>query len=391
MHIASWTRDLRQGGKTGWEVHYEASKQADGDADVIMLSIGEHDFDTPEPIVDACIGALRDGQHHYTNAGGIAPLLAAIADREQDITGVRTTPANVIAQSGAQGALFSAALSVADPHDEIIIVEPHYVTYPATMRATGAKVVTVGCDADHDFAVSPDAIAAAVTENTSLILINTPNNPTGAVYPRDTLEAIAEICRQRDIWLMSDEVYSDFCYDADFVHPRALKGMADRTIVVSSLSKSYAMTGWRMGWAIAPEPLIEAMNDISLVMHYGLPEFIQTAAVSAFADHTIADRIVNRYRARRDLFIAALAEEGFQAHTPAGGMNVMLDLRALNRSSEDICWQLLKEEKVSVLPGDGFGPSAKGFVRISFCNHEDKLAEAAHRIGRFLRRQGLNG
>ncbi len=391
MHIASWTQDLRKGGKTGWEVHYAADERARNDSDIIMLSIGEHDFDTPGPIVEACVGALNAGDHHYTSVAGEPPLRAAIAAREERITGIPTRPENVIVQAGAQGALFTAALSVADPDDEIIVVEPHYVTYPPTMRATGATVVTVGCDAERDFAISPDAIAEAVTDRTSLILINTPNNPTGAVYPRDTLEAIAEICRKRDIWLMSDEVYSAFCYDADFVAPRTLPGMQDRTIVVSSLSKSHAMTGWRMGWAIAPEPLVKAMEDISLVMLYGQPGFIQQAALRAVEDDTIAAGIVARYRARRDLFIAALAEEGFQAHTPAGGMNVMLDLRALNRSSEEICWQLLDEEKVSVLPGDGFGPSARGFIRISFCNHEDKLAEAAHRIGRFLRRQGLNG
>jgi arginine:pyruvate transaminase len=282
--------------------------------------------------------------------------------------------------------LFAAAQCLLSPGDEALLIAPHYVTYPATLRAAGATVVAVASDPDHAFALDIGRLEASVTGRTRLLLLNSPNNPTGAVYPVEVLERIATLVIEHDLWLIWDEVYAPFAYDQPFVSPRSLAGMAERTVAVNSLSKSHAMTGWRLGWAIAPETLIDRMSDLALVMHYGLPGFIQDAALVALANEGAQADIVGRYRRRRDLFIEALREQGFDAASPAGGMNVMLDLRDLGRPSEDLAWQLLEDERVAVLPGDGFGSVAAGFVRASFCTSEDRLGEAARRIGRFVRR-----
>ena len=386
MRFARRTDALRAGGKTGWEVHYEALARAARDPEVIVLSQGEHDFETPEPIVDAAVAGLRAGNHHYTPPAGDPALRAAVAERETRRNGVLTNAGEVIIQPGAQGALFGATQCLLDPGDEAILIAPYYVTYSATLRASGARVVTVASDPDAGFALDLDRLEAAVTAKTRLILINSPNNPSGAVYPPAALERIAGLAVAHDLWLVSDEVYAPFAYDGAFVSPRTLPGMAERTVVVYSLSKSHAMTGWRLGWAIGPEPLIERMTDLALVTLYGLPGFIQDAARCALADDQAEARIVERYRRRRDLFVGRLVEKGLVLGAPAGGMNVMLDLRAFGRSSEDLAWRLLEEERVGVLPGDGFGDVAQGFVRASFCTSEARLAEAAARIGRFLQR-----
>jgi arginine:pyruvate transaminase len=265
-----------------------------------------------------------------------------------------------------------------------------YVTYPATVAATGATLVKVPLLAERGFHLDLDALAAAVTPRTRAILVNSPHNPTGAVMTRPELEAVARLCRRHDLWLISDEVYATLLYDGEHVSPASLPGMADRTATVSSLSKSHAMTGWRVGWLIGPAALIEHAANLALSMLYGSPPFIQDAATVALTqDGADAGAMLDRFRRRRDAVCRRLAGlPGLACTRPKGGMFVMLDIRRTGLSAEDFAQRLLAEERVCVLSGDAFGGAATGHVRLSLTAPDERLAEACNRIGRFAFRLG---
>lgn len=350
---------------------------------IIMLSVGDHDFDTPSETVEACVNAVRSGFHHYTQLPGIPRLREAMARISTRCTGVPTSKDEVIATPGGQAALYAAVQAVLDPGGHAIVVAPYYATYPGTFRAAGAGFTVVETRAEDGFQPDIAAIEKAVEPNTHAILINTPNNPTGAVYTRKSLEGIADICRRHDLWLMSDEVYWTLG-GGEHVSPRALPGMAERTLVINSMSKSHGMTGWRIGWVTGPASLIRQLISLNLVTTYGLADFVSHAAVEALEKDYGVREIAERYAARRTVFLDAI--RGMNEVTvrgSAGGMYVMLDIRAVEPDCEKFAWALLEKEKVSVMPGASFGDAAKGHIRISLCQPEDVLLEAAHRLRRF--------
>jgi arginine:pyruvate transaminase len=291
----------------------------------------------------------------------------------------------VVVVAGAQCALFAAAICVLDRGDEIIAPEPAYVTYEAVVGASGARMVHVPLRAEREFALDPADVAAAITPRTRAILINSPNNPTGAMVPRATWLEVGELCRRHDLWLLSDEVYGSIVFDGSHVSPAGLPDMAERTITISSLSKSHAMTGWRLGWAIGPRGLIEHLERLALCMLYGSPTFIQDAALHALR-HPAAElaEMTASYRRRRDLVCGRLGNiGGIRCRRPAGGMFVMADVRGTGLTAQQFATELLEAEAVSVLPGEAFGPSAAGHVRINLGNSDAELAEACGRIIRF--------
>ena len=254
-------------GKDGWEVHFAAWQRLEAGEDIIMLSVGDHDFHTPTETVEAGIAALRAGHHHYTQLPGIPALREAMARISTRCTGIETSPEQVIATPGGQASLYAAVQGVLDPGDHAIVVAPYYATYPGTFRAAGADFTVVETRATDGFQPDAKAIEAAVRPNTRAMLINTPNNPTGAVYTRESLEGVADICRRHDLWLLSDEVYWTLG-DSEHLSPRALPGMDERTLVINSMSKSHGMTGWRLGWLTGPQELITLLVSLKLVTTY---------------------------------------------------------------------------------------------------------------------------
>ena len=234
-------------GKDGWEVHFSALARKQAGEPIIMLSVGDHDFDTPAETVEACVKAVRGGFHHYTQLPGIPALRAAMAKVSTRCTGVSTTADEVIATPGGQAALYAAVQAVLDPGSHAIVVAPYYATYPGTFRAGGVDYTVVETRAESDFQPDATAVEKALRQNTRAILINTPNNPTGAIYTKKSLEGLADICRRKDLWMLSDEVYWTLA-GGSHISPRALPGMAERTLVINSMSKSHGMTGWRIGW-----------------------------------------------------------------------------------------------------------------------------------------------
>ena len=386
MHYSSLTTRIAGEGAAAWDIHCRAlERQAAGD-DVIILSVGDPDFVTPAPIVDSAIASLRAGATHYADVQGKARLRELIAARHR-ARGGTAGPDNVAVMAGAQCGLYAVAQCLLDPGDEVIVPEPMYVTYEAALQAAGATLVRVPLRAGEGFQPRLADLEAAVTPRTRALLVNSPHNPTGQCLSREAWQGIAELCRRRDLWLVSDEVYAELVYDGEHLCPATLPGMAERTAVIDSLSKSHAMTGWRLGWVIGPEALIDHLSNLALCMLYGSPEFIQDAACAALADppEQLATMRAT-YRARRDTVCHALeGSSAVEVLRPAAGMFMMIDIRRTGLTAQAFADKLLDEQGVSLLAGEAFGPSAAGFVRLSLTVDAERLGEACRRIERCAR------
>jgi arginine:pyruvate transaminase len=385
MRYASRVAGLAGAEAAAWDIHRLALDRQAGGQDVILLSVGDPDLPTPRPIVDRAKASLDAGRTHYADVTGQIELRAAIAAHHQRLSGQTVDPSEVVVLAGAQSALFAACQCLLEPGDEVIVPEPMYVTYPATIAAAGARLVRVPLLAERGFHLDLDALSAAVTPRTRAILLNSPHNPTGAVMTRHELEAVALLCRQHELWLLSAEVYATLVFEGEHVAPAGLPGMAERTATIASLSKSHAMTGWRIGWLIGPRQLARHVSHLALCMLYGSPTFIQDAATEALArEHVEVAAMHERYRRRRDAVCRRLAGlPGLSCTRPKGGMFVMLDVRRTGLSAEAFARSLLADEGVCVLAGDAFGGAAAGHVRLSLTASDERLAEACNRIGRF--------
>ncbi len=386
MRFASMTRRLGGDGADGWGTLFEAWQAKDRGEDVIILAIGDPDFPTPEPIVDAAVGALRAGDTHYSEIAGRPRLRELIAARFSAQTGRSWGPEHVMPFAGTQNALFAASLCLLEQGDEVITFDPMYLTYDATLTAGGATLTRLALDAEAGFRVDGEQLAAAVGPTTRAVVLTTPNNPTGAVASPDELEAVAAVAREHDLWVVADEVYSELVFEGEHTSIAALDGMADRTVTVSSLSKSHAMTGWRLGWAVAPPPLVEHFNDLGMAMAYGLPGFIQTAAVEALATQDVAvGEMREIYRRRRDLVAGELdGVDGMTVLVPQAGMYVMVDVRAFPASADGFAWDLYRATGVAVVDAGGFGPASAGWLRLSFTASDDDLTEGCRRLKAYV-------
>lgn len=382
---SSRIRGVIKDGSNGWEVYYRAVEmQASGRA-VTMLSIGDHDIKTDRDILDAMQASAIGGNVGYTSVAGSHALRAAIAHRAARLGHDGVSPDNVIVTSGGQGALFSAMMAVLDPGDGCVVLDPYYATFDVTVRAAGGEPVIVPTRSEDGFQPDAEAIAAALTPRTRAILLNTPNNPSGAVYDRDRLEAVAALARQHDLWVISDELYDGQIHVGAHVSPRSFPGMAERTIVIGSMSKGYAMTGARIGWAIAPRALTVLMVDLAGATTYGLPGFLQDAAVYALTERAeLEDVVAERYSRRRNIAVAALAGSNtLRAVPPEGGMYVMLDVRGTGLDGIAFAERLLDACAIGVMPGESFGEAAAGHIRIALTVDDAALEDAMRRIVTF--------
>ena len=387
MKLASRVQSLGGARAGAWEIHRQASERLAAGEDVIVLSLGEAEFDTPSSIIEAAIQSLRSGRTRYANAEGVPAFRDAVARQHASKTVHKVTAGNVVIVPGAQCGLFAASLMCCDPGSEVIVAEPAYVTYEAVVGASGARSIYVSLRFNDGFRLDPADVAAAVTPHTRAILLNTPHNPTGAVIGRTDMEAIGEIARAHDLWIIVDEVYAQLVYDGEHVSPASIPSLQSRTLSIGSLSKSHAMTGWRLGWVVAPREVAVHLAELSIAMLYGQPPFLQDAGVHALT-HAQEDAagICATFRARRDVLCDALKDVvGIACERPAGGMFVMADIRATGLDGDAFAQRLLDAQGVSVLSGDAFGPSTQGYVRIGLTQTEKRLAEAARRIGAFTK------
>ncbi|GAA6158097.1 pyridoxal phosphate-dependent aminotransferase [Ruegeria sp. HU-ET01832] len=308
-------------------------------------------------------------------------LRDTVAARVQTRTGVPTTRKNVLITPGGQSALFAAHVAVCDPGDVGLYLDPYYATYPGTIRGAGAIDRAVQTTAKAAFQPDPQQIEAASDGAVSL-LINTPNNPTGVVYSRQTLEGLADVCRKRDLWLISDEVYDTQVWDGAHISPRSLPDMADRTLVVGSMSKSHAMTGSRCGWVVGPEKVISYLITLATHTTYGVPGFVQDAAHFALtAGDKLENSIAAPFRRRRTLAIEILSAQTTVGLVPAqGAMYLMLDVRATGLSGLEFANALLDKRRIAVMPGESFGTAAKGHIRVAMTIEDVRFASALKTI-----------
>lgn len=354
--------------------------------DIISFSVGEPDFTTPKNIIDACKDSLDKGFTHYTPSMGIPELRKAIAEFVRAKNAIPCEAKNVLVTPTKQ-ALFMVALAYLNPGDEVLLPDPSWVSYEAHIRMCGAIPKYITTTFDDGFVIDPAKVEAAVTPKTKMIIINTPSNPTGCVQPESTLRAIADICKDRDIMVLVDEIYEHIIYGGRKHYSiAAMPDMFDRTITISGLSKTYAMTGWRIGWMIAPEADIKGVNKLQSHSITCCTSFTQPAALAAIkGPQTEKEKMVAEFKKRRDLALDLISEiPGLECNVPDGAFYLFPKYTAKIASNE-LAEKFLMEGHVAVTPGRAFGPAGEGFFRMSYAASESDIIEGLGRIKDIMR------
>ncbi len=352
--------------------------------DIVSFSMGEPDFTTPSNIIDAACDSLQQGFTHYTPSTGIPELRKAIADYTKKNDNVPCEAKNVLVTPTKQ-AIFMTCLAYIDPGDEVILPDPSWVSYEACVRLAGGVPVYIPTKFEDNFVVDPALIEAAITPKTKMIILNTPTNPTGCVIPADKLKQIADIAMAHNIKVMSDEIYSAIIYEGKHTSMASFPGMFENTILISGLSKTFAMTGWRIGWAIAPEEDIKNINKLQSHSISCCTSFAQKAAVEALnGPQDSKFNMVKAFRKRRDLALDLIKDiPGMECNTPNGAFYLFPKYNK-DIPSAKIAEILLKEGHVAVTPGTAFGPCGEGFFRISYATSEKQIQEGIARIKKTL-------
>jgi len=371
---------------SAWHVHERALERRRAGDDVILLCIGDPDFDTPPLIFGEALGAMRAGRTHYSPPAGEPALREAIAELESRTSPHPCRPEEVVVFAGATNALFAVMATLLDPGQSIVVPEPMYVGYTPIFEALGIEVLPVPLRTAHNFNLDIPAMKRAVTATTRAMLINTPGNPAGNMIEPAQMAELAAFCRERGLWLICDEVYSMITFSRRHTSLRAAAAQTDNVVMVDALSKSHAMSGWRIGWTVSPEPLAERLARYGAAMLFGCSQFIQDAAAFALRnDDVYVEKMRLEYLARRDMIVAGLnALPGLRCALPDAGMFVMVDVSGTGMDGLAFAGRLFDAEGVSTVPGVGFGPSARDYVRISLAQDRATLARALARIARFV-------
>jgi len=332
--------------------------------------------------LQATIQSLQNGDHHYTDVNGTPELRASIARYHSNLTGQKTTADNCTSFAGAQNALFATAQVLLEPGDEVILSEPYYTTYAATFSSSGAQLVSVPVTKANNFQLSTDDISNAITDKTQAIVLNSPNNPMGTCYNAKAFATVVALCVEHSIWLIVDAVYLDIVAVSPGDLPYTVPGANDVLVTIGSLSKSHRMTGWRIGWTVAPTKVAEHLTHLSMCMHYGLPPFIMKAASVAIEQSTQTPILVRETLARRRKIAIPILENIRIAtlHDSGQGMFILIDVSELGISAYAFSKRLLDEHNVAVLPCNGFGHAGAALVRIGLCVDDDKLEGACRKI-----------
>ena len=377
MKLSSRITQITPGGADGWELYRKARSMAASGLPVVQLTLGEPDIRTDPQILQALHAAAKAGHTGYPNIPGIPALRAKIASRIAERTGVPTTPDNIQITAGGQAGLFMAHHAACDEGDVALFIDPYYPTYPGTIRSIGAVPRAIQVHAEDGFQPRASAIKAA-TDGAKSLLINSPNNPTGVIYGRDTLESLAAVCQDHDMWLISDEVYDTQVWQGTHLSPRALPGMAERTLVIGSMSKSHAMTGSRLGWICGPQEAINHLTDLTTNTNYGIPGYIQDAALFALdLGSAFEAGIAAPFKRRRAITQTILAGQNLiQSARMDGAMYVMLDVRPTGLTGAEFATVLLDQHLIAVMPGGSFGQASAGHVRVAMTVADDAYARA---------------
>ena len=357
----------------------------------ISLGVGEPDFKTPWAVREAGIESLEHGRTRYTSNAGLKELRAEIARYLDRRMGLKYDPEKeVLVTVGGSEAIDMCIRTLVQPGDEVIIPEPCFVCYEPITTLSGGVPVHVACHQEDEFRLRANALKAAITPRTKLLIMPFPNNPTGAVMEREDLEAIAEVLRGTDIMVLSDEIYAELNYGLqNHVSIATLPGMAERTVVVNGFSKTYAMTGWRLGYACGPAPIIKIMTKIHQSAIMSAPTTSQYAAITALKDcGGEIERMRNEYNMRRRLVVKSFNDMGLSCFEPRGAFYAFPCIKSSGMTSEEFCTKLLEQKHVAIIPGNAFGASGEGYARVSYAYSVEHLMEALRRIREFLSENG---
>jgi aspartate aminotransferase len=386
-------RMTRLGTETSFEVLARArALEAQGRA-VIHLEIGEPDFATPAYIVAAAKQALDEGHTHYGPAAGLPELRAAVAAHVAATRGIPVAPEQVVITPGAKPVLFFAALMLCGPGDEVLVPDPGFPIYASVAAFAEATPVPLRLRPENGFRIDVDELRGRLSARTRLLVLNSPHNPTGAVLTREDLAAIADVVRGRDLIVLSDEIYSGLLYDHTFASIASLPGMAEQTIILDGFSKTYAMTGWRLGYGVMPVALAEHMTRLMINSASCTASMTQRAGLAALTGPQDAARaMAAEFRRRRDVIVAGLnAIAGVRCHPPGGAFYAFPDIRGTGMSSDALADRLLQEAGVAVLSGTAFGPGGEGFLRLSYATSLANIEQGLERLGATVRSHPARG
>jgi len=391
MRYAKITERLQGLGSEKWAVHIEGKEREAKGEKLIFLSIGEPDAAVPEAIMDVAERQMRSGRTRYSNGRGEPQVLRALSAMYSKRTGRHITPSQFLFLPGTQTALYVAFMGVIDIGDEVLLPDPYYATYEGVIAAAGGIPVPVRADPDRGFHLSPEDLAKKITPRTRALLLNTPGNPTGTVFTADEIARIGALCQKHDLWIVSDEVYATLTYgNTVFVSPFDDKALEERTVVVSSVSKSHAMPGFRCGWIAASEDFCDNVLPLSETILFGSQPFLEDATAFALDNYfPEVEKMKVDYEKRARALIAGLdGARTVSARMPEGGMFVMVDIRKTGLTGDDFARRLLAEEAVVTMPGESFGEGGSGHLRIALTVDETQITEASKRIRRLAERIG---
>jgi aspartate aminotransferase len=354
--------------------------------DVVRLEAGEPNFGTPEHIIDAAADAARDGATHYTENAGILPLREAIAERTASERGVEYDPEQITVKSGAMESLSLIMLAISGPGDEVVVPTPAWPNYVNQVQIAGATPVTVPLRAESGFDLDPDLVADAVTDDTVAVVLTTPSNPTGRVYDEESVREVVEVAARHDAYVVADEVYGNLTYDREFRATASYVDSPENVLTVDSCSKTYAMTGWRLGWVAGPEEVVDAVTQVGESTTACPSSVSQHAALAALTGprEPVAE-MRDAYERRRDYVVERVAEMPVvSCPKPEGAFYAFLDVSDLSGDSFAVAKRLLSEYGVVAAPGDGFGEAGEGYLRLSFANSMERIEEGLDRIERMV-------
>jgi aspartate aminotransferase len=376
----------RLGTETAFSVLARAKALERQGRDVIHLEIGEPDFDTPAHIQEAACAAIRGGETHYCPAAGLPEFQDAIADYFRATRQIDVAPSRVLVGTGAKPFLFFTILAVANPGDEIVYPDPGFPIYESAIRWAGATPVPLALHESRRFEIDVDELRSLLSPRTKLVILNSPHNPTGGAIGREQLADIAEALEGTDAWILSDEVYSRMLYEGTFASLGSNAALLDRTVVLDGLSKTYAMTGWRCGFAVVPEPLLDPLTRFFINSTSCVPPFVQRAGIAALTGpQDDVDAMVAEFRQRRSLVVDGLnAIPGVACQNPLGAFYAFPNVGALPIAASELADRLLDEAGVAVLAGDAFGAVGRENLRVSYANSQENLREALDRIGALI-------
>ncbi|MCB2201866.1 pyridoxal phosphate-dependent aminotransferase [bacterium] len=353
---------------------------------IVHLQIGEPDFDTPANITEAAYKALRDGHTHYAPSGGIPEAREAVAEEARRTRKIDISADNVIIMPGCKPLIYAAIMALVENGDEVIVPNPGYPTYRSVTRFVGAQPVPVPLREEHDFRFSIVEFKALITPKTKVVILNSPENPTGGVLTESDLEAIYAVAKEHDLWIITDEIYSRLVYEGEFKSILSVPGALERTVAVDGMSKTYAMTGWRLGYGIMPKKMAEYLFTFAINNFSSTATFSQYAMIEALqGPQDEVDRMIEQFRQRRDVIVDGLnAIEGITCLKPQGAFYVFPNITGTGLGSQQFADMMLEEAGVACLAGTAFGKFGEGYVRFSYANSIENIKEALKRIEKTL-------